>query len=374
MRLAWPRPSPRLLARAALTLAIGAGGGAAFDLMGVPAAWLAGSMIAVALAALARAPVDLPMPVRGVAFVVLGAILGANMDRRSLEHLPEWPVSIAGLLLGLAALMAVVPFYLERVHRIDRGTARMCAIPGALGQIVVLALEMKVDARRVAILHTLRVAALLTLIPAVAALDAGAAWAAPASDRPALDWPTTLALVAACFAVAPLGRRLRLPAAGFLAPMFFAGTLSMTGVIDGRLPSELLWPALVASGSVVGARFAGASPAFLWQSLKAGLGGIALAIGLMAALAWQVAAMTDLAFLQVWLAYAPGGFDAMPALALSLGLDPAFVAGHQLIRFLAISAAHPVPLPPAGGRRGSRPLRRGSQLSWTPPSALRRAT
>ena len=61
----------------------------------------------------------------------------------------------------------------------------------------------------------------------------------------------------------------------------------------------------------------------------------------MGLVAWPVAALTRLPFVQVWLAYAPGGFDAMPVLAFSLGLDPAFVASHQLIRFMAISAALP---------------------------------
>ena len=337
-----PRPpSARGLGWAAVTLAIGGAGGLAFDLVGMPAAWLAGSMIAVALAALAGAPVDLPLPVRSVAFVVLGAVLGATMDKRTLAALPEWPASIAGLLVGLVVLMAVVPFYLERAHRIDRKTARLCAIPGALGHVVVLSLELDADARRVAILHTLRLAVLLTLVPGVVALTGDMREAAEAGETRTLDWPTAAALVAASFAIVPAARALRVPAASFLAPMFFVGTLSMTGAIDGLMPVELLWPALVASGSVVGARFAGTTLAYMWRSLKAGLGGILLAIGLMGLLAWQVAAISGLPFVQVWLAYAPGGFDAMPALAFSLGLDPAFVAGHQLVRFLAISAAIP---------------------------------
>ena len=344
-------PFPRKLGWAAATLAIGSVGGVAFDLIGMPAAYLAGSMIAVALAALAKAPVDLPLPLRGVAFVVLGAILGATMDKRTLEALPEWPVSIAGLLVGLAALMVAVPLYLERAHRIDRGTARLCAIPGALGHVVVLSLELDVDARRVAILHTLRLAVLLTLIPAAVALSGDMKDAAAAGDKPTLDWPTAMALVAASFAIVPLARRLRVPAPTFIAPMLFVGTLSMTGAIHGLMPIELLWPTLIASGSVVGARFAGTTPPYMWQSLKAGLGGILLAIGLMGILSWQVAAIAGLPFIQVWLAYAPGGFDAMPALAFSLGLDPAFVAGHQLVRFLAISAAIPFLFRPlkAGG-------------------------
>ncbi|MBT6203243.1 MAG: AbrB family transcriptional regulator [Alphaproteobacteria bacterium] len=326
---------------AVVTLAIGTLGGVVFDFIGMPAAYLAGSMVMVALAAVVRVPVELPLPLRSLAFVVLGAILGATMDRRTLESLPEWPVSIIGLLVGLAILMTVVPRYLQRFHRIDQQTARMCAIPGALGYIVALSLELDVDSRRVAILHTLRLAVLLTFISAVVALAYDMQDVAIASDKAILDWWTALGLVAASFAVVPVAQKLRFPAPTFIAPMFLVGGLSMSGVIAGMLPTDLLWPSLVISGSVVGARFAGTSLRYLWDSTKAGLGGIALAIGLMGLLAWPVAWWTQMPFIQVWLAYAPGGFDAMPVLAFSLGLDPAFVAGHQLIRFLAISVTIP---------------------------------
>lgn len=325
----------------AATLALGGAGGFMFDLAGMPAAWLAGAMAAVALAAVAGLPVDLPMPMRDVAFVVLGAVLGATMDRSSLASLPQWPASIAGLLLGLALLVTLVPRYLQRVHGIDGATARMCAIPGALGYVVALAVEFDVDARRVAILHTLRLAALLTLIPAVVALAYDGRAALPGAATAPVSWPLAAALLALAFAIVPLARRLRFPAPTFLAPMVLMAALRMSGAVEAPLPQALLWPSLAVSGAVVGARFAGTSPAYLFESVKAGLGGIALAIALMGLVAWPVAALTRLPFVQVWLAYAPGGFDAMPVLAFSLGLDPAFVASHQLIRFMAISAALP---------------------------------
>ena len=42
------------------------------------------------------------------------------------------------------------------------------------------------------------------------------------------------------------------------------------------------------------------------------------------------------------MAFAPGGIEAMTILAFVLGLDPAFVATHQLARFLGISLLLPV--------------------------------
>ncbi len=337
-----------LIQRLTTTLGIGTCGAIAFHFAGMPAAGLAGSVTFVAIAAVSRIKVEMPMVLRDVAFVVLGAIIGSSMDSETFANIRQWPVSAAGLMIGLVLLLTVVPYYLQRLHGIDRHTARMCSIPGALGYVVVLAIELGVDSRRVAILHVIRLCVLLTFIPALFAVAYDVEETAHALRGSSLDALISIGLVAACFGVAYIARRIpRFPAPNFIAPMVLVGALSISGVIDGLMPSWLLWPALIVSGSVVGSRFGGTSVRYLWQSVKAGLGGIALAIGLMALVALLVSEVAGFPFLQVFLAYAPGGFDAMPVLALSLGLDPAFVAAHQLMRFLVLNLTIPFlfPLP-----------------------------
>jgi uncharacterized protein len=77
----------RRLGRLLLTAALGAAGGALFAWLGLPAAWLAGSMTAVAAAALAGLPVDLPAPVRNAAFVLLGVSMGTSVTPETMEQL-----------------------------------------------------------------------------------------------------------------------------------------------------------------------------------------------------------------------------------------------------------------------------------------------
>jgi uncharacterized membrane protein AbrB (regulator of aidB expression) len=47
-------------------------------------------------------------------------------------------------------------------------------------------------------------------------------------------------------------------------------------------------------------------------------------------------------FGQVWVAYAPGGIEAMAAMGLALGYDPAFVATHHLVRILLVIGLLPL--------------------------------
>jgi len=327
------------------TMALGTAGGLLFLVIGMPAALLAGSMVAVAAAALSGLQVGLPARLRDLAFIVLGAILGATIDRDTVASFATWPVSLAGLLLSLVAVMVIVPRYLTRRHGIDRPTAWLCAIPGALSYVIALASDLShVDLRRVAVLQTLRVAMLLTLIPAAVGL---ATDIPPHAAQPGqtISWAMTALVVALCMACVPLARRLRMPAPTFVAPMFLSGALSVAGFYHGHFPVELLWPSLIVTGVAVGARFAGTGAVFLWQCLKAGLGGLLIALGITSGFALGVSAITGDDFLQLCLAFAPGGFDVMPVLAFAFDLDPAFVAGHQLVRFLAISLTLPFLLP-----------------------------
>jgi len=71
-----------------------------------------------------------------------------------------------------------------------------------------------------------------------------------------------------------------------------------------------------------------------------------------------VAQLTGLPFGQVWVAYAPGGVEAMAAMALALGYDPAFIATHHLSRIvlllfslsLLLRLFRSPPVDPVGGR------------------------
>jgi len=271
----------------------------------------------------------------------MGAILGATIDRDAVAHFAAWPVSLAGLLISLVLLMVAVPLYFQRVHGIDRATAWISSVPGALSYVVALASDLAgVDLRRVAVLQTLRVAALIALFPAAAGLFTQIVPFA-AEARPVVPWPTTAIVLLLAFLSVPIWRALRLPSPTFIAPMFLTGGLSVAGLFHGDLPVELLWPSLVVSGCAVGLRFAGTSARFLWHCLKAGLGGLVVALAITCGVALVVAPLTGLPYLQLCLAYAPGALDVMPVLAFAFGLDPAFVAGHQLVRFLALSLALP---------------------------------
>ena len=90
---------PRHLAE---TLAIAAAGGATLGLIGFPAGWLSGSILAVAGASLAGRPMLIPTLLMRAIFVLIGISLGAVVTPETLHGMATYPLSIAVLLLAMA--------------------------------------------------------------------------------------------------------------------------------------------------------------------------------------------------------------------------------------------------------------------------------
>lgn len=80
------------------TLALAAAGGAALGLIGVPAGWLSGSILAVAGASLAGRPMLIPTLLMRAIFVLIGISLGAVVTPETLHGMATYPVSIAVLI------------------------------------------------------------------------------------------------------------------------------------------------------------------------------------------------------------------------------------------------------------------------------------
>jgi uncharacterized protein len=342
-----------LAGRVLLTAAVGTAGGALAMALGLPAAWLAGSMAAVAAATLAGAPVDVPPRLRDAAFVLLGASMGGSVTPDTVAAVVAWPLSLALLAGSVAATLAAGSLYLRRVHRWDAATARFASVPGAFSAVVVLAASSEADLPRVALAQSVRIAVLVALTPSLLELGgslgtpAGQALAAPVASG-AADLALTLAASAAAGA---LLAAVRVPGGVLLGAMTASALLHAAGLVEGRPPAALLTAGFVATGAVIGTRFRGTTLANLRGTLPGALGSVLIALAIAAAFAAAGARLLGLPFGQLWLAYAPGGVEAMAAMALALALDPAFVGAHHVLRLLALNLVAPLWLL----RRGPKP-------------------
>ena len=334
------RPPALAAARTAiLSLVIAAAGGGLAYLAGLPAAWLAGSSITVSAAAIAGVRVGLPTRLRDVVFVLLGVSMGTGVTPQALERAIHWPISLAVLAVFIAAVITAGFLYFRRVSGWDRDSAFFAAIPGALTYVLALAITSRADLPKVATAQSIRVFALVAVLPLVIG---SVQEVVPPKLPPVGSLAEVAALIAGCALAGLIAVKVRVPA-GLLTGAFFASAAAHgSGLVSTGLPWWLTVPSFVALGVVIGARFMGTTPRTLVTLAGASLGGLAVSVAVSVLASLAVVALTDVTLGQALLAFAPGGLEAMIVLSLLLGIDPAFVATHQLARFVIIALTLPL--------------------------------
>ena len=327
------------------TLAFAAIGGLSFGLAGIPAGYLSGSILAVAIAALSGRPMHMPAPMVRVLIVLIGTSLGAVVTPETLRGVTTYPASIAVLVAATIVISVAGTAYLRVVHGWDRLTAYLASVPGGLSQVMALAIEFKADVRAIAIVQTIRVIILSVCLPALFAALGLVAAGATGRPRPPFDGSQIreLAILLAVSTVSAIvAHRVRFPGGLLFGAMLASAALHGTDTLHVMMPSWVYFTVMVAFGAVSGARFANTPVRLLLRFTGAAFGVFAVAVVITAGFAMLVLAMLDVPVAEVMVAYAPGAVDAMLLLALALNFDPVYVGTHHLVRIFFVMAATPL--------------------------------
>jgi membrane AbrB-like protein len=320
------------------SLAVACLGGFVANAVGIPAGWLSGAMIVSSACAVGGVRVYVPRRMVDAMFVVLGVLLGTGITPGILAHATSWPISLVAVLLSVAVMVAAIQVYLVYVAKWDRNTAFFAALPGALSYVLAVASASGADLRRIVVSQSIRLFLLVAAIPAlVSSIEPLAKPLAPPTIAPL----PLAGLLAASTVGAIALHLLRVPAGLLSGALLVSGVAYGTGMVGGTLPAWLVIAAYVVLGGMIGGRFVGASLVFLRGIALASLGAFFIGVVVAAIFALGVLLVVDLPVGQVILAFAPGGLDAMIALAVALHMDSTFVAAHQLARFIAVAIAAP---------------------------------
>jgi len=231
--------------------------------------------------------------------------------------------------------------YLHLVSGWGFKTALLASSPGALSVTLALAGDVKADVPRVAVAQVVRVLLLVALVPSLAANLGNTAPAAP-QTAVTPDLIEFGLLVIACLIGGLIVERLRWPTGIMLGAFAVSAVLHGTGWVEVSVPWWILNPTVVVLGAATGARFGQLPSGAVGPIFFASLVSLLLATAVAVVGASVVSALTGTPLVQVFVAYAPGGADAMSLMAFALGFDPAFVAVHHLARILALTALLPI--------------------------------
>lgn len=339
-----PLTTRQRVVRVTGTLILGSFGGALFYLLKMPLPWMIGALIITTVTALVGVPLERSQRLRMVMVPVLGVMLGASFTPDALAHAGHWVVSLGSLLVFALTITTLVAFYLARVVGWDPATSYFSASPGGFGAMVLLGEAMGADERRISLNHSVRILITALTIPFWFRFFQGY----QPGNMTMLGTVTDFALrdaviLLACAVIGLLvAKRLRLPAEALLGPALLSAAVHLAGVTQARPPQEVVAVAQIVIGSAIGCRFVGVSVVRVSRILLRAVAITVVMLGSALAIAGTLAEATDLSFLALCLAFAPGGLAEMTLISLSLGIDTVFVSSHHIVRVLFLVTMAPL--------------------------------
>lgn len=321
------------------------GGGLAYWLK-LPLPWLLGAMIATTGFSLAGVPLKSPSKSRKAVLVIIGVMLGSAFTPDMINEVTLWGVSFVIMLISTAVMMAFSVWFSYRVAKHPWDTALYSSVPGGVSIVTTMALSSGADLRIIGMTHAVRILVLLVAIPPVLQfvghVDIGSA--TPAFSR--WLWMPAPAdavwLIAAGLSGIWLGKRLHLPSPLLFGPVLASAVLHLTGLTHAAVPPAIIALAQVIIGISVGGRFIGTRLAEVGHTLLIAVVQALVLLVLAMFAAWVGHLLTGYSAVAVLLAYMPGGAPELSLVSLSLGIDPAFVTTHHLLRIILLVVLLPV--------------------------------
>jgi membrane AbrB-like protein len=335
-------PSAGVVARRTIvTLLISAAGGGIAAALGLPAGWLMGGALAVAVAALGGIRVMLPAWLRDVTFVATGLSMGAAVARDSVAMMVQWPVTLAGLVIELILIIAITGYVLRKFFGLDRGTAYLSSFPGHLSFVMSIAAAGVGDSRQIVIIQVIRILLLTICVPIGALFLPIGHYDGPAAGTP-MELMTLLPVALGCAVAGFILTKLRTPAGYVLGAMAVSIGAKLAGWFEGDMPPLLLTATFILVGSMIGVRFNGITRQEFVRAAAGGLIGTGITVAISTAVVLAITPLVDMSFGQIWLGLSPGGLEGMGALGIALGFDTAFIAAHHVSRLMFLTFAIPV--------------------------------
>lgn len=331
----------RILSREAAVIVCAAVGGTLFTLLGVPAAWLSGSMLIVSVLGITRPLPDLRRPWFDSTMVMSGALIGSAATPEALAATARYPGSLLVLVVGLLAIMLATGAYLRFVARWSWIDSLLAAAPGALSAVISVAQDKGANIGRIAAIQLFRILVLVAVLPSIMKLSSGGAPLASPSPVAIASVGDMALLLGSGLVTGLIFERIGVTAPFILGATLASAVLHGTGLVHGTMPPEIAIAVMVMLGAAMGGRVSNLKRGEIAALFPLAIGGFVVSMAVAFAFAWPAAWLAGVPYASAMAAFAPGGLEAMAMLAFAMGLDPLYVGAHHLTRFMLLGLLMP---------------------------------
>lgn len=332
-----------------------AGGFVAFALTGMAIVWVVAGIIGgwiVLRYARSRGAETTPnRSIRTTGQVLVGAALGPGLAVQDFSDAGTMLIVVVFSVVAILLASVCVARLYARWSGLDRLTAGLATLPGGLAIMPSVAADQGRDPTLVALVQAARLSVVIFSVPLIApifgearSLPTTVLLQAPSASFGWLFWLGTLAAAPLAFMVA---RRLNVPVAALLGPMF--GSFLITVILRGlgvdpavlQIPFSQEAVGQVLLGLTVG-EYLAQKVRIARRPLLGGLASVLATFVISIAVAVLVYLATDLSFMTSLLMVAPGGAPEMVVVAVAVDAELHLVVLSQTLRQIAVNSLMPL--------------------------------
>ena len=345
-----------------LTILVALLAGLGMQAIGAPAPFLFGSLLGVwafgAGVKPLRSNLGFPRWLYVPVTLGLGVLVGSMFNPGVLSSMATWWDTVVAM-IGATILASFAGYsYLFRVRNYEKNLAVLCSLPGGQAELLAISRDVVEKDYVIALCHLVRVAMVFCLTPLLLAFIQGEQAVVSSNAMLAgfpgileLDHSVVLIFILTAAAGYFLGRLARLPMAHLLGPLLLSAALHLSGVIDIPRINEFVLIAQLVIGGGVGARLGQVRVRKLAGYLGDAVVNVVIIVSVYLLVAVLLVQVMEVGFLDILLAFIPGGFYEVTLLALLFGFDVAFVTFHHTIRVLMVFFTITVAVRDAGNRQ-----------------------
>ena len=155
------------MVRLLITLLVGSVGGLLGYNLRVPAGALIGSMLAVGIYNCLGFQAFMPPKIRIAAQIVVGCLLGLRLDQNAFIQLRTVYVPALIIIVSLLIGGLITGFIVYKLCKVEMHTAFLSSSPGGMTELSLLAVSLGGDGPKVTILQTIRMIAVVAVMPVI---------------------------------------------------------------------------------------------------------------------------------------------------------------------------------------------------------------
>ena len=325
-----------------LMLGVGFLGGIIAYLLSLPMPFFVGGLIFTAFATLLHTKkyerkIQFPQTFRWSCMALIGVMIGASFDESILQQLSGLWVSLIAMVMFVLLIQQLGYFYFRHIGKYDQPTATYSAMPGGLIESIVLGVQAGGDVRILSVHHFSRVILVAVSIPIGFYLWSGETVGSAAGE----NFTTTAStfkdfififLLAAGGGI--LGKLFRFPVYHILGPLIVSVAFHAFGWLNISTPGWLLAFAQLIIGVSLGVTFSGITLKVIFRSFLLSIGFVYCALIIGFVFAYFVSNFFQIPIEELFICFAIGGLIEMGLIAISLGINPVFVAAHHFCRII----------------------------------------